>query len=186
MVRRDFTYRKAAVKWHPDKSTEPNAEETFVGIVEAYEVLSDPEQRTWYDNTRGSGGRRKVFPHKGSRSRSGFGGVGFNISGMNRLIFSSMVGDIRKIEKLLKAGRAPGGEPWDLDEAGFMGFTALHWACKKKNMAIVTLLLDAGASVDAKLVAAPLRKVARVVEQAEALMLSYRVAQATLTRFLMR
>lgn len=146
-------YRTLAKVWHPDKSAEPNAEDMFVQIVEAYEVLSDPEQRTWYDNTRGSGGRRKVFPRK--TSRSGFGGAGFNISGMNRLIFSSMMGDVRKVEKLLKAGRAPEGKPWDLDETGFMGFTALHWACRKKHLAIATLLVEAGASVDAKLVAAP-------------------------------
>jgi hypothetical protein len=150
-------YRALAKVWHPDKSTEPNAEETFVGIVEAYEVLSDPEQRTWYDNTRESGGRRKVFPRKsGSRGRSNFGAFGgFNVGGMNRLIFSSMMGDVRKVEKLLKAGRAPEGQPWNLDDAAFMGFTALHWACKKKQLKIATLLVEAGASVDAKLVAAP-------------------------------
>lgn len=145
-------YRALAKKWHPDKSEDPNAEEIFVGIVEAYEVLSDPEQRTWYDNTRGSGGRRKVFPRGKPGGGSSFG---FNIGGMNRLIFSCMMGDVRKVEKLLKAGRAPEGLPWDLDESAFMGFTALHWACKKKQLAIAKLLLEAGATVDAKLVAAP-------------------------------
>ena len=150
-------YRALAKIWHPDKRPDtPDAEDTFVGIVEAYEVLSDPEQRTWYDNTRGSGGRQKIFPRgkSGARGASGFSG-GFNVGGMNRLIFASMMGDARKVEKLLKAGRAPKYEPWDLDEQAFMGFTALHWACKKKSLDTATLLVEAGANVDAKLMAAP-------------------------------
>jgi curved DNA-binding protein len=42
-------YRLLARKYHPDVSKEPNAEERFKEIAEAYEVLKDTEKRAAYD-----------------------------------------------------------------------------------------------------------------------------------------
>ncbi|KAJ2895548.1 hypothetical protein IWW38_002276, partial [Coemansia aciculifera] len=47
-------YRKQALIWHPDKNHGNTEEATriFAEIKEAYETLSDPQERAWYDNHR--------------------------------------------------------------------------------------------------------------------------------------
>lgn len=47
-------YRKLALRWHPDKNPDSleEAKERFQLIQQAYEVLSDPQERSWYDNHR--------------------------------------------------------------------------------------------------------------------------------------
>ena len=42
-------YRALAKKYHPDVSTEPDAEEKFKEVQEAYDVLSDPQKREQYN-----------------------------------------------------------------------------------------------------------------------------------------
>ena len=46
-------YRRAALRWHPDKqrpSERPYAEEQFKLVAEAYSTLSDPDKRAAYDH----------------------------------------------------------------------------------------------------------------------------------------
>ena len=42
-------YRKLAKKYHPDVSTEKDAEERFKAVQDAYEVLKDQKKRKLYD-----------------------------------------------------------------------------------------------------------------------------------------
>lgn len=48
-----------ALKYHPDKNTDPKAEDTFRSITEAYDVLSDPDKRREYD----MGGQQSFTTH---------------------------------------------------------------------------------------------------------------------------
>lgn len=43
------SFRKLALKYHPDKNAEPQAEAIFKELSEAYAVLSDPEKKLEYD-----------------------------------------------------------------------------------------------------------------------------------------
>ncbi len=49
------TYRQMALKMHPDKNRDVSpdrAKEAFQELQQAYEVLSDPQERAWYDAHR--------------------------------------------------------------------------------------------------------------------------------------
>uniref|UniRef100_A0A0G4FSV8 DnaJ homolog subfamily C member 10 n=1 Tax=Chromera velia CCMP2878 TaxID=1169474 RepID=A0A0G4FSV8_9ALVE len=67
-------YRDLSKKYHPDKSDEPDAQEKFIEISNAYEVLSDKEKKATYDRygeegLQGAGGG-------GGGQQGGFGGFG--------------------------------------------------------------------------------------------------------------
>ncbi|WP_413735770.1 curved DNA-binding protein [Sodalis sp. RH21] len=66
-------YRRLARKYHPDVSTESNAESKFKEIAEAYEVLKDSARRAEYDDLRkyGQGGRFEAPPGWQPSGRAG-------------------------------------------------------------------------------------------------------------------
>jgi DnaJ family protein B protein 4 len=89
-------YRKMALKYHPDKNSDPGAEEKFKEIAEAYDVLSDTKKKHIFDlhgeeglkSQRGDGGASSYTfhgdPHKifeqffGGRDPFSVFGEGFN------------------------------------------------------------------------------------------------------------
>uniref|UniRef100_A0A8C7WWP6 J domain-containing protein n=1 Tax=Oryzias sinensis TaxID=183150 RepID=A0A8C7WWP6_9TELE len=72
-----FSYRKLALKWHPDKNPDnkEEAEKKFKELAEAYEVLSDKSKRDAYDRY-GSEGMRHADSSSADFS-SGFPGFTF-------------------------------------------------------------------------------------------------------------
>ncbi|MBN1756350.1 molecular chaperone DnaJ [bacterium] len=84
------SYRKLAMKWHPDRNPDqPEAEKRFKEISEAYAVLSDPEKRARYDSGGFSSledifgfGINMTNPFDLFRNvMNGFGGFGFGSTG---------------------------------------------------------------------------------------------------------
>ena len=77
-------FKRLAIKYHPDRNKDPGAGDKFREINEAYQVLSDPQKRSAYDQYGFAGA-------DGSQAGGGnpFGGGGF--SGAD---FSDIFGDI--------------------------------------------------------------------------------------------
>ena len=75
-------FKKKAMKYHPDRNPDnPEAAEKFKEAAEAYDVLSDPQKKSAYDQ----------FGHSGVEGMGG-GGPNFNDININD-IFGDIFGD---------------------------------------------------------------------------------------------
>jgi molecular chaperone DnaJ len=75
-------FRKQALKFHPDRNKEADANDRFKEVNEAYQVLSDPKRKTQYDQ----------FGHEGVNGQAGRGFDGFEGFGGFGDIFDSFFG----------------------------------------------------------------------------------------------
>ena len=73
-------FRTLALRYHPDRNKEPDAEERFKEIAEAYAVLSDPKKRADYDagGFAGVGGGSAEDLFRDVDFGDLFGGLGFD------------------------------------------------------------------------------------------------------------
>ncbi|XP_065431495.1 dnaJ homolog subfamily C member 16 isoform X7 [Chrysemys picta bellii] len=56
-------YKKLAREWHPDKNKDPGAEDKFIQISKAYEILSNEEKRSNFDRY-GDVGENQGYPQQ--------------------------------------------------------------------------------------------------------------------------
>ncbi len=91
------SYRRLAMQYHPDRNQAPDAEERFKEISEAYEVLSDANQRATYDR----------YGHAGLSGTAG-AGAGFHHVDLAEALnmFMRDFGGLGSFESLF-GGRSP-------------------------------------------------------------------------------
>ncbi|EIN09571.1 DnaJ-domain-containing protein [Punctularia strigosozonata HHB-11173 SS5] len=86
-------YRKAAMKYHPDKNPSPDAEEKFKEISKAYQVLSDPNLRAVYDKNG-----KKMVDKEGTGTMEDAAGFFANVFGGER--FYDYIGEISLMKEM--------------------------------------------------------------------------------------
>ncbi len=124
-------YRKAALKWHPDKHKgDKEAEQKFKEINMAYEVLSDQKKRQQYDAFGSAGGPGGGF---GGGGAGGFGGFDFTDfmdgSGNFADIFESFFGGARGGQGRRKGGAMRGN---DIEASIGIGFEEAVFGSEKE------------------------------------------------------
>jgi molecular chaperone DnaJ len=91
-------FRKLARRYHPDINPgDRRAEERFKRITEAYEVLSDPLKREFYD-INGFYTEGILEPHV-NETKWGFSFQGFNFSGSGDSEFREIFGHVRRVQR---------------------------------------------------------------------------------------
>ncbi|OAA54514.1 c2h2 finger domain containing protein [Niveomyces insectorum RCEF 264] len=113
-------YRRKALELHPDRNLADTANATrrFAEVQTAYEILSDPQERSWYDS------------HRDAILR-GDSGTGDAAAGNNNNATPSYYNDVRLTstdELLALMGRFNASVPFDDSPRGFFGILAQTFA----------------------------------------------------------
>ena len=130
------TFRNLALKWHPDrhhKYQKPFAHRKFISIMEAYEVLGNPERRDKYDVYREYHGFTRARPY----SRYATPPVGMEHQKTDRSKTDPVIEFSKKFEKELRKWRKKAGR-----HAGSLAKTSyMHFAV---SLEIVSKLVIQG------------------------------------------
>lgn len=109
------SYRKIAVKLHPDKNSHPRAAEAFKILNKAWEVLSDPQKKSIFDQT-GSDPTSRFLGHQGQQ---GANATGFNGAFRNTAGFQQRGGFDDDIFNMFFGGQHPGATTFTFGGNGF-------------------------------------------------------------------
>ena len=100
-------FRKAAMKYHPDKNPgDAEAEKKFKEMGEAYDVLKDPEKRAAYDRY----GHAAFENGMGGGGHGGHGGAGFDFSDVFEEFFGDFMGGGGRRQRGGRGGPARGND----------------------------------------------------------------------------
>ncbi len=121
-------YRKQALEWHPDrhKDNKEAAEKRFKEINEAYQVLSNPQKKTSYDQY-GSANGPQGFPGGGNPFAGGQGSpftYTYSAGGQNPF------------------GNADFGDPFDIFESFFGGASPFGQQSRRQQIPRYSLDID--------------------------------------------
>ncbi|BCA94518.1 cytochrome c biogenesis protein [Legionella antarctica] len=116
-----IAYRKLARRYHPDISKEPNAEEQFKEMGEAYEVLKDPAKRAEYDQYLKN---REFIQKQGTQQSTSHRGRAYQSQGgqFDSDFFESLFGHARYQQQPMAGQNYEGKISISLEEA-FQGAT---------------------------------------------------------------
>ena len=112
-------FRRLALEYHPDRNREPDAEEKFKEVNEAYQVLTNSEKRATYDRFGFAGVSANGGPAQGFEGFETFGGLGD--------IFDAFFGGSgARTRTGPRRGRRPSARPHPLLRGGGAGYTEDH------------------------------------------------------------
>eukprot|EP00929_Paragymnodinium_shiwhaense_P078764 TRINITY_DN40853_c0_g1_i1.p1 TRINITY_DN40853_c0_g1~~TRINITY_DN40853_c0_g1_i1.p1 ORF type:complete len:527 (-),score=127.02 TRINITY_DN40853_c0_g1_i1:87-1667(-) len=141
------SYRKLALKLHPDKNRDdPNATEKFQEIQTAYEVLSDSERRQAYDQN--SDFILRAFAEDGGTGGHSFMNVPSSRTFWCLMAEAALTDDNKSLMDY--ANNLEDEIFVELCKGGVCGFTLLHFAAFAGKPKACQALIDLGAPVNAR------------------------------------